>query len=242
VSWEFISSRIIKKTRVDHQCVYCGRTIPKGSIDVNNWCGKFDGEFQNHHACHWCDENSDLMSDGDIICDFEPYDIFCDIKDEIEEKYDADIRIEWDGDDDNYLLSVDKYSGEVLHREYLYKQRKAAGGGNMYEPTQEELKAMDKELEQMGKEIMEQIKKIDIRKPIYAKCYDVDKSWHGDVEFLELEVDVINLKPYRDEPHIVATNGERHYKFELYQKQEKSNLEIAEEIFNEIFKEKTNET
>lgn len=42
------------KTRKDHSCVYCGRTIPKGTKAFN--CkGLFEGDWQNWYACQFCD-------------------------------------------------------------------------------------------------------------------------------------------------------------------------------------------
>ena len=64
MSWVIISETRVKRTRKEHQCEYCHRTIPKGSPNIYHWVGKMDGELQSSYACHWCDEHSDIFVDG----------------------------------------------------------------------------------------------------------------------------------------------------------------------------------
>lgn len=42
------------KTKKEHSCMYCGRTIPKG-IKAFNYRGLFEGDWQNWYACQFCD-------------------------------------------------------------------------------------------------------------------------------------------------------------------------------------------
>lgn len=127
MSWEFFDSRIVKRTRKDHKCIYCGRTIPKGSKDVFNWGGKCDGDMQNSYACHWCNEHSqDLCDDDGYIGDFwdslREY-IFCDLFDKFkecdcidEQEFVGNIEVRFEG---NYLTFVCEDCGKEWHREHM---------------------------------------------------------------------------------------------------------------------------
>jgi hypothetical protein len=104
MSWQFCDSGYLK-TRKDHRCAYCGRTIPKGN-KVFNWHGMFEGEFQNSYACHWCDEHQDeLVDDDGCISDFwECIDSILDYPHEKYEEYDysdfnGDYLVLYDSDD-----------------------------------------------------------------------------------------------------------------------------------------------
>jgi len=71
MSGGWIENTVVKKTRKEHQCAYCSRTIPKGSPNIPHWKYSMDGEIQNSYACHWCDEHSEHLNDGcDEIADF----------------------------------------------------------------------------------------------------------------------------------------------------------------------------
>ncbi len=71
MSWSFIDDKVIKKTRKDHRCEYCQRTIPKGSPNIYHWKGTMDNEMQSSYACHWCEKNSyDLVDQDGIIANF----------------------------------------------------------------------------------------------------------------------------------------------------------------------------
>ena len=56
MSWSFVNSRTVKKTRKPHDCLICDREIPIGK-SAFNWNGLYDGEFQNGYACMYCFEN-----------------------------------------------------------------------------------------------------------------------------------------------------------------------------------------
>jgi hypothetical protein len=72
VSWAFCTTKHVKKTRKPHRCEFCGRIIPAGTLNILNWAGLYDGDFQNSYACHWCEEHqSQLVDDWDNeILDF----------------------------------------------------------------------------------------------------------------------------------------------------------------------------
>jgi hypothetical protein len=61
MSWSIIEDIVVKKTRKDHSCEHCGRTIPKGSPNIRHWKGNMDGELQSSYACHWCDEHGEIF-------------------------------------------------------------------------------------------------------------------------------------------------------------------------------------
>ena len=42
------------KTRKEHQCVFCGRTIPKGT-KARNFSGLWEGDWQNWYTCGFCE-------------------------------------------------------------------------------------------------------------------------------------------------------------------------------------------
>jgi ribosomal protein S27E len=127
MSWEFFDSRIVKQTRKDHRCAVCGRIIPKGSKDIYNWGGKWDGDMQNSYACHWCHEHSkDLCDDDGYIIDLwdslreyifeELFDKYreCDCVDE--HGYAGNIEAELEG---NYLVFKCEDCGKEWHREHM---------------------------------------------------------------------------------------------------------------------------
>ncbi len=68
MSWDFSDQCMVKKTKKNHECAFCGRTIPEGSKDILHWWGKWDGEFQNSYACDWCESHQqELTEDNEII-------------------------------------------------------------------------------------------------------------------------------------------------------------------------------
>jgi len=44
------------KTRKEHSCVYCGRTIPVGTKSLN-FRGRWEDSWQNWYACGFCEVN-----------------------------------------------------------------------------------------------------------------------------------------------------------------------------------------
>jgi hypothetical protein len=63
MGWEFCNTKHIKKTKKPHCCSFCGRTIEAGTSNILNWSGKYDGDFQNSYACHWCEDNQKRLID-----------------------------------------------------------------------------------------------------------------------------------------------------------------------------------
>ncbi len=79
---DFCKTEHIKKIRKPHFCEFCGRNIPKGTPNVLHWSGKYEGEFQNSYACHWCEDHERGLVDkwDDVILEFSDClieDIFC---------------------------------------------------------------------------------------------------------------------------------------------------------------------
>lgn len=64
MSWSFCNIRFIKKTRRPHPCSFCGRLISIGATNIYNWCGVYEGSFQNHYACNWCEDHKDRLIDS----------------------------------------------------------------------------------------------------------------------------------------------------------------------------------
>lgn len=121
MSWEFCNQKTVKKTKKDHHCEFCGRVIPKGSQNIFNWSGKFDGELVNSYACHWCMDNEYKLVDGEEILDFWDClyeDIFYDKIKELRESGNS-IVINFDSEDSDWLIFIDDDTGEIVHREYM---------------------------------------------------------------------------------------------------------------------------
>ena len=115
--WEFCNTGFVT-TRKEHKCTYCGRIIPIKSKKIFNWNGKFDGEFQNSYACHWCYEHKEDFDYDEYIGDFWDglNEIFYDKKRELEKlTEDEHVEIELEGD---YLIFEDS-EGKEIHREYI---------------------------------------------------------------------------------------------------------------------------
>jgi len=121
MGWDFYNQKTVKQTKKDHQCEFCGRIIPKGSQNIFNWSGKFDGELVNCYACHWCMDNEDKLVDGEEILDFWDClyeDIFYDKIKELRESGNS-IVINFDSEDSDWLIFIDDDTGEIVHREYM---------------------------------------------------------------------------------------------------------------------------
>ena len=123
MGWDFCKQKIVKKTGKDHKCEFCGRIIPKGSFNILNWSGKWDGELVNSYGCHWCIENEDRLTDEislEILdfwdCLYE--DIFYDKIKELRESGNS-IVINFDSEDSDWLIFIDDDTGEIVHREYM---------------------------------------------------------------------------------------------------------------------------
>lgn len=121
MGWDFCNQKTVKKTKKDHHCEFCGRVIPKGSQNIFNWSGKFDGELVNCYGCHWCMDNEDKFVDGEEILDFWDClyeDIFYDKIKELRESGNS-IVINFDSEDSDWLIFIDDDTGEIVHREYM---------------------------------------------------------------------------------------------------------------------------
>jgi len=121
MSGDFWSNKKIGKTRKDHKCEFCNRTIPKGSTNILYWSGKFGGEFQSSYGCNWCEKHEDRLVDDGYISDFWDCireDIFEELFikynycDECESEIDADIEGDW-------LIFKCEECGKVMHKEYM---------------------------------------------------------------------------------------------------------------------------
>jgi len=124
--WEHIGKKIIKKTRKDHKCIFCGSVIPKNSPNIYYYCGKSDGNFQGSHVCNWCEKHMyELCGDDGYILDFWEA-LKCNIFGELFEKYD-EKECECDSCEGviesvttrDYLIFECDECGEVYHREYM---------------------------------------------------------------------------------------------------------------------------
>ncbi len=71
MSYRLISESTLKAGK-RHRCIWCGETIPKGSMYVRE-ASTFDGDFQNHHWHPECrDASVDYFNDGeDEFCPHE---------------------------------------------------------------------------------------------------------------------------------------------------------------------------
>jgi hypothetical protein len=121
MGWDFCNTKTVKKTKKDHHCEFCGRVIPKGSQNIFNWSGKFDGELVNCYGCHWCIANEDKLVDGEEILDFWDClyeDIFYDKIKELKESGNS-IVINFDSEDSDWLIFIDDDTGEIVHKEYM---------------------------------------------------------------------------------------------------------------------------
>lgn len=128
MGWDFCNSGKVKRTRKNHKCEFCGRIIPKGSVNILNWSGKFEGDMQNSYACHWCENHqSNLVDDYDnTISDFWDSlreDIFqeefrkfkdCDCVDEKGMTGCIEANLE-----DDYLIFKCEDCGKEWHREHM---------------------------------------------------------------------------------------------------------------------------
>lgn len=56
----------IVKTKKEHRCITCNRTIPKGK-NANRYNGMYEGEWQNWYMCIPCDELN-VCEYGEWIC------------------------------------------------------------------------------------------------------------------------------------------------------------------------------
>lgn len=56
------------KIRKDHKCVYCERTIPKGT-SCFNYRGLWQGDWQNWYSCEFCEIHVDPISNEPISGD-----------------------------------------------------------------------------------------------------------------------------------------------------------------------------
>lgn len=122
MSWTFCETAHVK-TRKNHKCVFCGRVILAGSINILNWHGLYKGDFQNSYSCHWCEDNKDrLLTDDNEIGEFWDSireDLYYDKIQELR-KIHEDIGLKLDGD---YLVFLDGKGIEV-HKEYMPVIRK----------------------------------------------------------------------------------------------------------------------
>lgn len=123
MGWDFCDQKIVKKTRTTHTCEFCGRKIPKGSQNIFNWSGKFDGELVNSYACDWCIEHDDRLTDELTLEIFDFWDclyedIFHDKIQELRKSGDC-IVIDFDKEDPNWLNFINDVTGEIIHREYM---------------------------------------------------------------------------------------------------------------------------
>lgn len=59
------------KARKDHICIWCGQSIPKGTVYYAER-SVFDGEMQNHHWHLECIEFAHVYFTGESEWEFEP--------------------------------------------------------------------------------------------------------------------------------------------------------------------------
>jgi len=126
MGWDFCNTKTVKKTKKDHHCEFCGRVIPKGSQNIFNWSGKWDGELVNSYACHWCIANEDRLLDNwdNTIKDFWDCmhdDFFYDKFQELKKQGYEDIFLSFDKENPDWLLFINEgFDGDKeIHREYL---------------------------------------------------------------------------------------------------------------------------
>lgn len=124
MGWDFCETKAVKKTRKDHLCEFCGRTILKGSPNIFNWSGKFDGKMVNSYACHWCMEHEDRLVDGEEILDFWDClweDIFYDKRQELRKQGYEDVILSFDKEDPDWIVLINEgFDGDKeVYREYM---------------------------------------------------------------------------------------------------------------------------
>ena len=110
MTWDFMTTRDIKSTKKEHECLTCERKIPIGK-PAFNWRGKFDGEMQNSYMCRFCYEN-DIGFDEEIISGDEfadwlrEQDFMKCPSCQSEQRYDFDWM--WDSEHENVIISCDE--------------------------------------------------------------------------------------------------------------------------------------
>ena len=129
MGWDFCDSKNVK-TRKEHNCAFCGRTILAGS-EVFYWGGMYNGEFQSSYACNWCDDHQEslLNLDNEITDDFSTClreDIFYS-----EVKNLGHLYVDADVDDSDWFIFTDYETDEEVHREYcpIVSATKSYGSG-----------------------------------------------------------------------------------------------------------------
>jgi hypothetical protein len=111
MSCVYIDDKLIAKTQKDHQCSYCGRTIPKGSPNVRLWKFNVDGEIKNDYDCHWCNDNS-----KDFSLWKEEFDFTQDIVEIFEKKNIIPGNCYFGGSDGDYFIFKDRETDKEVKR------------------------------------------------------------------------------------------------------------------------------
>ena len=123
MGWSFSHRKAVKETGKDHQCAFCERIIPKGSTNISNWYGKWNGKLLNLYGCDWCIENEDKLTNEISLEILDFWDclyenIFRDKVQELRQTGNC-IVIDFDKEDQDYLTFIDDVTGKVVHREFM---------------------------------------------------------------------------------------------------------------------------
>ena len=93
------------KTRKEHSCVYCGRTIPKGT-KARNYSGMWDGYWQNWYCCGFCEKyiEPEYAESGEVISGEEFHEWLNDSDHGSCPKCKENKYSEWEWEDDNVSI------------------------------------------------------------------------------------------------------------------------------------------